>query len=90
MKITFKDCIGYTIGLFGCVLGIIGLLKASAVMIENKQLKSNAQYIHNSAQTIQQYFYNTNYNFPESVKNEIENIAKATADMVGNKLFNKK
>lgn len=81
MKITLKDRIGlyygYIIGLLGvCTIGIIGLLKASTLKIENKQLKSNAQYIHNSAETIQQYFYNnTNYNFPELVKDEIENIA---------------
>ncbi|MCX5698327.1 MAG: hypothetical protein NTX01_01325 [Candidatus Omnitrophica bacterium] len=89
MKITFKDYIGYFIGLLGCIVGIIGLFKASVITIENKQLKSNAQYIHNSAQTIRQYFYNTNYNFPDKVKSEVENIARATANVVNNKVFNK-
>ena len=83
-KITFKDCIGWSIAIIGVIVAIILGLKNKALTIENKQLVDNRQEIHFHAQTIQQNYFN---DLPSAVQDHIASIAIASGPVVQNQIF---
>ena len=56
--------------------GVIALIFGN----QNKILRDNKLKIHNSAQVINQYITNNNYQLPDTVKVQLENILTVSGD----------
>jgi hypothetical protein len=74
-QISAKDYIGWGIGVLAIIVAII-------LGTRNQQLEKDKQQISNSAHIIQQYVTNNNYNMPETIKIQFDNIARVSGDVL--------